>query len=883
MYLSSQSKSIKIKNKKSLNLLVCSVIAVFAIWWRDSPVLATFEQRFYDLRMRLLSKREKPSSEIVIVGVDDKSLARLEPAVGRWPWPRAVFAGLIEYCSEAETIVFDILFSEADSYYTSSDDLFVEEVKKQENVIFALYLSNQASSNPIPTKVKDFSLQESFAIHHTLGRYHSALVPYPSLLDVSGGLGHANYEIDNDGVLRRYVLASKLGEKIYPSLALAAAIGNDKNAKIDIKIDENQFFHLNNRSIALDPNGKFGFVAASKQHKTYSVADILDSWHDELKGKVPKIKRKEFDDKIVFIGSLATGLLADHQVATGYGKLEGVRIEAVALDNLLNGTSIRTLQDIGQIILIILLSFIPLTPNLQRPRMMITMVTSSSLLYISIVTYSLFMHRFMFPISAPFLGLFMSSIALSLGYWYRETSQRKSLEINLKDAYENLQQTNDRLEVEVDKRTSELKEKNSELEGEIAERKRIELTLVEKAKELTDANVRLTSISRHKDQFLANMSHELRTPLNVILGASQLLCEGIQGPISQKQLKSVQMISDSGEHLLALINDILDLAKIEEGKLELTIGTVSVRSLCEISLQFIKQLAQKKRIKIKFDFLGTTVRTLDTDERRLKQILVNLLTNAVKFTPEKGSVGLEVTGDPDLKQAHFIVWDTGIGIPEDDLEKLFQPFIQLDSSLKRQHEGTGLGLSLVHRFTTMLDGHISLESKVGNGSRFTVSLPWLPEKQLQDAEQNNESANKSRVITTNRKSPQSSSRPPTILLAEDNEDSIETICEYLTFNGLDVTIARNGIAAIALAKDQSPDLILMDIQMPEMDGLQAIRRIRTDKEVNKIPIIALTALAMSDDLERCIAAGANSYISKPVKLHYLLDMIEKQLEKTSPN
>ena len=886
MYLKSLSISNKIKNKKSLNLLACSTIALFTIWWRESPVLTTFEQRFYDLRTRLLSRYERPSSEIVIVGVDDQSLARLDPAVGRWPWPRAVFAGLVDYCSEAKAIVVDILFSEADSYYTSSDDLFVEEVKKQANVVFAFYLSNQASSSSIPARVEDFALHESFAIHHSLPHYHSALNPYPSLLDVSAGLGHANYVMDSDGVLRSYSLACRLNDKIYPSLALAAAMKYEGSVPMNPKIDENRTLQFSDRSIAVEPNGSFRLVMASEDHKTYSVADILDSWQDELKGKEPRIKREEFDSKIVFIGSLATGLLSDHQVTTGYRKLEGVRIEAIALDNLLNGKFVRTMRDMGQTILIFLLSFIPLAPSLQRPRMMITMVVTSSFLYLLIVTYCLFIHRLMLPISAPLLCLFISSIVLSVGYWYREITHRKSLEVNLKDAYENLRLTNDRLEeysqtleVKVDRRTKELKEKNTELESEIAERKRVELTLVEKAKELADANAKLKSISRHKDQFLANMSHELRTPLNVILGAAELLREGIHGPINSKQLKSVRMISDSGQHLLALINDILDLAKIEEGKIELTIRTVSVQSLCEISLQFIKQLAQKKGINVFFDYRDKNVKTLQTDERRLKQILVNLLTNAVKFTPEKGSVGLEVIGAPESKQARFVVWDTGIGIPDDDMDRLFHPFVQLDSSLKRQHEGTGLGLSLVDRLTTMLNGHVSLESKVGSGSRFTVTLPWLPEEQTEGAGQENKPVNMPDFRTSSNRASQSPT-PPMILLAEDNEATIETIREFLTFNGLDVTIARNGIAAIALAKDQFPDLILMDIQMPEMDGLQAIRQIRNDAKVNKIPIIALTALAMPDDLEKCITAGADTYISKPVKLQNLLDMINEQLQKT---
>ena len=875
------------KIKKLWIPLVCIFTAILCILWRDSPLILQFEQRFYDLRVRFLSASEQTSENIIIIGIDDESLSRLQPAVGRWPWPRAVFAGLVDFCSQADTIAFDILFSEADNYYASSDDLFADEVKKQEKVILALFLSNQPLTNPIPSKVEDFSLNTSFSGNSPIVEFHSALIPYPSLLEASYGLGHVNYVIENDGVLRSHILASKLSSKIYPSLALAVAMKYYNISPKELKIDKKGILNINNQTVGIDPDGKFRFVPTSDKHKIYSIADILTAWQDEAKGKIPKIKRKEFENKLVLVGSLATGLIADRHITTGVGNMPGVCTTAIALDNLLNGKFIRILPDIGEIILIAILCFLPIAPTLKRPRVMIIVVFSVFLVYLVAVILCLFNLKLMLPMTAPYLGLFSSSIALSLGYWYSEILHRQKLEVNLKDAYENLRLTNKRLEdyshsleAEVEKRTGELKKNNVELENEITERKRIEQTLVKQAEELAIANAKLISISRHKDQFLANMSHELRTPLNAVLGAAELLSEGIQGALNEKQLKSIKMISDSGQHLLALINDILDLAKIEEGKIELNICSISVMSACLSSLQFIKQLAHKKGIEVLFECPSENNKTLRTDERRLKQILVNLLSNAVKFTPEKGRVGLDVVDDAELRHTKFIVWDTGIGIPDEDRERLFKPFVQLDSSLKREHEGTGLGLSLVDRLTKMLGGTIFFESKIGQGSRFIISLPWNDEMDHSSDRIDRDDAGKIVDFSIpNRNSTQSEKSNINILLAEDNEATSETVSEYLQFHGYKVTVAKDGITAIDQAMELAPNLILMDIQMPNMDGLEAIRRLRSNEKFSTIPIIALTALAMPEDLKNCMTAGADSYISKPVKLQGLLEQIENQLKR----
>jgi len=403
--------------------------------------------------------------------------------------------------------------------------------------------------------------------------------------------------------------------------------------------------------------------------------------------------------------------------------------------------------------------------------------------------------------------------------------------------------------------------------------------------QLQKINNELLRTTKLKDEFLANMSHELRTPLNSILGLSESLKDEVLGSLNKKQLKAIATVESSGEHLLALINDILDLSKISAGMLELDIASVSVKNLCSSSLVFVKQQAFNKQIQI-HSHVPPHINNINIDERRIKQVLINLLTNAVKFTPNEGNINLLVAigsgdtwqGEASIPQQFrdinsptilFQIVDTGIGIAAKDLQILFQPFVQVDSALNRQYEGTGLGLSLVKKIVELHGGQVIAESEVGQGSCFTVALPY--------------EMSPSNAIASIPTSPTSSSleiasdNAPLILLAEDNEANIRTFSSYLTAINYRVIIARNGIEAIALAKANLPDIILMDVQMPIMDGLEATKEIRLDPNLINIPIIALTALAMESDREKCLAAGANEYLSKPIKLRQLNTTIQQIL------
>jgi len=297
-------------------------------------------------------------------------------------------------------------------------------------------------------------------------------------------------------------------------------------------------------------------------------------------------------------------------------------------------------------------------------------------------------------------------------------------------------------------------------------------------------------------------------------------------------------------------------------------------------MNFVKELAMKKSIVLEFD-ASPEASTIVADPQRFKQILVNLLNNAVKFTLENGNVTLGVRADAAQNQIRFSVTDTGIGMTSENLQRLFDPFMQVDSSLSRQYDGSGLGLALVRKLTEMHGGNVVVESNVGKGSRFTVVLPWDKKagtrQMINDSNANVSGSGKEKNVEAAKDSEMSAVDGRTIILAEDNETNVMMVKDYLEHRGHKVIVAHNGLEVLAKVEEIPPDLILMDIQMPQMDGIEAIRRLRADTRFRSTPIIAVTAFAMRGDRERCLEAGATDYLSKPISLKTLKQMIESFL------
>ncbi|MBE9033143.1 response regulator [filamentous cyanobacterium LEGE 11480] len=389
--------------------------------------------------------------------------------------------------------------------------------------------------------------------------------------------------------------------------------------------------------------------------------------------------------------------------------------------------------------------------------------------------------------------------------------------------------------------------------------------------QLLTANHELERATRLKDEFLACMSHELRTPLNSILGVSEILLDEISGPLNHRQKSYLKTVFRSGSHLLDLITDILSVAKIEAGKLELQIQSVDVCRLCESSLDYVRQSAVEKSIDIHFS-IAEQLDLIGIDKRRMRQVLINLLSNAIKFTESPGRIDVSVQLDEQGQNLKFSVQDTGIGIRSQDIEHLFQPFIQIDSQLSRNYSGTGLGLVLVKKIAELHGGHVTVESEFGRGSCFSVIIPYrvLPSASLP-------LASRVEAVSPTQNSAVDDQAGSLILLAEDNTVNAELVVDYLEAVGYRTIVAADGEAAIELAILHQPDLMVIDIQMPKKDGLEVMRVLRSRPQLRHKPIIALTALAMPQDQDRCLQAGADAYLPKPVKLKALAQQVNQLL------
>jgi len=438
----------------------------------------------------------------------------------------------------------------------------------------------------------------------------------------------------------------------------------------------------------------------------------------------------------------------------------------------------------------------------------------------------------------------------------------------------------------------ELKRSNAELEAQAKE-------LEEKAKllEVKNQEVELASrsleekaeqlslISKYKSEFLANMSHELRTPLNSLLILSKTLAENRDKNLSAEQVKFASTVHSAGQDLLALINEILDLSKVEAGKMPVNPKAVEVQEIQEYLEQTFRPVAEHKNLDFKVKIFSNSPKTLFTDENRLQQILKNLLSNAFKFT-EKGHVKLEI-GLAENKPAVlenvgkgklllFRVSDSGIGIAPEKQKLIFEAFQQADGTTSRKYGGTGLGLTISREIARLLGGTIEVESEPGVGSVFTL---YLPQKYMGAETPAPE------VFPETR--PKGQPLPAgvdftgvKVLVVDDDMRNVFALTSILKMRGMNVIYAENGKQGIKMLQENpDTDLVLMDMMMPEMDGLEATRQIRKIPEFGKLPIISLTAKAMKGDREKCLEAGASDYITKPVEEEHLLSVMYNWIQK----
>ena len=421
----------------------------------------------------------------------------------------------------------------------------------------------------------------------------------------------------------------------------------------------------------------------------------------------------------------------------------------------------------------------------------------------------------------------------------REEELRQTIE-ELDNAHEELQSANEELQQNYE----ELEHTNEELQCTTEE-------LQTTNEELSQANDRVMEADRLKSEFLANMSHELRTPLNSVIALSGILIARMDGDLTEEQEKQVKIIKKSGKNLLELINDILDLSKIESGKMEVNAEEFYVEDVVCDARSTVTPLASEKEININF-IKDEEIPVIRSDRNKIKQVLLNLLSNAVKFTPKGGSITISAT-DRDGR-VELSVTDTGIGIAKGNLDKIFDEFRQVDGSSTREYGGTGLGLAITRRLVKLLGGEIRVESEIGKGSTFIINIPVT----LDGVEALTEAFTQ---IDPDKK---------TILAVDDDPSVIYVLKKYLEGEGYQVVPAHNGAEAIRLAKEVKPFAITLDIMIPGKDGWEVINELKGDPATEHIPIVVISIL---DNKSLGFSLGVTEYLTKPVERDTILNAL----------
>ncbi|MEH2370352.1 hybrid histidine kinase/response regulator HrmK [Nostoc sp.] len=397
------------------------------------------------------------------------------------------------------------------------------------------------------------------------------------------------------------------------------------------------------------------------------------------------------------------------------------------------------------------------------------------------------------------------------------------------------------------------------------------LSWPQRCQQLSNSNQELERTNQLKNQFLANTSHEIRTPLSSIIGFTHLLLAPGYEPTKERQQEYLNIIQSSGKHLLALINDILDLSKIEANQLEVQWETVDVPLLCNNVLALVKEKAANKGLKLCLE-LEPDITTLVADPLRLKQMLLNLLFNALKFTT-KGSVGLQVASKGVF--VHFIVWDTGTGISQEDQVQLFQPYFQIAKAVADGIEGTGLGLAVTQKLAQIHGGSVKVESEMDRGSRFTLVLPLKQEMGVREDEEAGVDEEAGEAEFSSFPLPLTPSYSVEVLLVENDLPNANLMQIYLRNLGYQVTWVKNAAEMWEALTQLDPAVILMDVCLTDGNGLNLVQQLREHQQYWKIPVIVQTAMAMKGDRETCLNAGVNDYISKPIDLPLLASLVAK--------
>ncbi len=747
---------------------------------------------------------ESRFQDILIVDVNETAIASLEPKFGPWPYDRDVFALVIEHLDSlgAKSVVVDLVFSDR----RKGDDALAGVLAGSKKVWLAA--QGQAFEPPRDPGYKQQleALAWKPAERPRSRTWRRFRLPHAGLTGrgpALAGVGVVSVPPDDDGMLRRVPLMHESGSYYLPALYLAALFSPVAQPNFRVGGGSVQIGD-HKWPVDADGNALLRVPGSLDGFAAISFDRVVNSAIGE---GGPGLEKSLVEGRAIIIGS-STASFGDYARVPIHGRMAGLDIMALAYANLAHGLLLTPRSNPVKVLLCILSALLPLLIASRRglPEWMVVVVYGLG--FTSVIVVNLLLAS-QFAIQSTLLFPVLLGALTLLG---QLTARVKTMHDERKRFY-------------------------------------LEKLAADEASEL-------------KSQFLSHMTHELRTPLTAIMGYNRLLAESDMS--DQERKTQVNIIDKNCQHLLSLINNLLDQAKLEAGQMALDVGSVSIEEMIGNVVDTLRPIADDKGLSVEYRIASGVPTGVRVDELKVRQILVNLGGNAIKFT-QKGGVVFEVDWSDGTLEVRVI--DSGPGMTRQVLDRIFSAFQQADETVARTHGGTGLGLTISRNLARLMGGDIGVVSEVGKGSTFTLRIP------AQGFEY------PSRVTTRRIKAEENA--PPlegTILVADDTPDLRQLLSLYLRKMGLDVLLAENGQEAVEIAVSKQPNLIFMDMQMPVMDGIEAVRTLRQKEYTGTV--LALTAQSERDRIEAMLDAGCDGYVEKPVRKERLEAIVKGRLAGT---